>query len=152
MSNGRIRRLAAPPVGYAQPKSTASAALSNHAFSPVPGSPPAPGATGNILSTPITFTPRVSGKVFISWCVSGIASGADVNNVFTLDVGVTAEQVISSSSGGDTAHTLAASGSIIVSGLAIGTPVTINVAWATGSGTWGPSNSQGGITVIELPG
>lgn len=159
--SARIRRLAAPasggylPVPGTNSSGTAAfTALANNINAEAPLSAAA-GASGNILATAITFIPKVSGKMLISWSSSGNCSTSATSVAFTLNIEQTSTGVaypaIQAGAGGDAGFTAQAASTVIASGWTVGTPLTINVAWAAIAGIYGPLPHSGGITVIELP-
>lgn len=126
-------------------------AAANYVNGVVATSPPASGASGNILGAALTITPKISGNFLVTWCASGPASASGVAVTFNVTVGGTpARPNASTGPGADGAHTLNSAGVCPISGQPLGTPVSINVAWTATGGTWGPEASGGAVFVQEL--
>jgi hypothetical protein len=117
------------------------------------------GGNGTLYGAGVSFTPKLSGKFLVWWSSSGQASAAATLVTFTPSVGgsSTGLPVIPASSGGDAAHTVAASGMFTIgtggsspAALPLGTPVEFNIDWAATGGTWTPT-ADGNIVIFELP-
>lgn len=146
-----LRQLIDEALQTARKGVTALTAARNNALGVTQTPAPAAGGSGNILNNSIVFTPRVSGKVLVSWVVSGPADTGARLVSFAAFASAAFSPAIDFAPGGDPAHTVAASGSYIFQNLVVGTPVNINVAWQTDAGTWGPTGSHGNVNVVELP-
>lgn len=151
MRNLRYVQLAEEALYKAIQALKAATALSNTAYAQVPTPAPAAALSGSILTTPLAFTPRISGKVLFVWTVSGPADAANRQVAFVATIGALVAPNCDSSPGNGGTHTVLGAGSAILSGLAVGVPVTANVAWTSDAGTWHPSDGHGSISVIELP-
>jgi len=142
-----------PPPGVAQ-GGKAFEALSNHAFQEqlsITGSATA-GTMYGALGVP--FVPKVSGKVLCIWSTTGTGVNATGGATFTPNVGSFTGPVMSAQVGGGTAGggTIQAMGCFIATGLTVGSPARLNVAYASASGYTPDATGQGSILAIELPG
>jgi hypothetical protein len=158
MSSRRARRADVATQTYPGPKGSeggaAFSALSNHVEGDIiagggTGSTTAGSVVGGTTPAP-SITPRVSGKILVQWSLSGTGTSAAAVATFTPTIGAYTGRLIEASAGGDAAHTIQASGQFIANGLALGTPVSANVAFASAIGF--TALTCGCITMIELPG
>lgn len=132
---------------------TALTAGRNNAQALAPNPPAAAAISGNLLTTPLSYTPRVSGKLLITWFAAGHCDADTRVVTFGLTVGaqVGPGQDVGTSTGA--AHQVTASGVWVNPvPLALGVPININLVWQANAGTWQPnSGQQGFISVEELP-
>jgi hypothetical protein len=129
-------------------------ASANHLYTQTPSPTGGAAQSGTILPTPISFTPKVSGKVKVTFSFTGRSDAADreINLTPTVNgVGVP-DYNISFAPGGNTLFDSNVGGSFTVSGLTLNTPSTFNFIWLSSAGTWRASPSLGGIVIEEYAG
>lgn len=141
-----------PPSPAAVNGGKAFTALSNHAQAIQNATGGTGTATaGSLYSGGLAFTPKVSGKVLVMWSAAGAGSNITANATFTPSIGSFTGPAESSGVGAATAAggPITAGGQFIASGLAVGVPVTANIAYASNNGF--TQASQGSLVLIELP-
>ena len=107
-------------------------------------------ASGTILRVDLTFTPKVTGILRISWVTSGQASAATATVTFSPTVNGTPQFNQDTAPGGDAAHTVTSSGVVTAGGFPVGTPVAVNVAWNATGGTYQTGQFRSRILVEEM--
>ena len=151
--SGRERRLYAPALsGPDQPRQLASTdgnaaynAAANNAF--VTQNTLGPAAT---VSGVISFTPMVSGKIFVTAGISAVDATLSDPVTATLSIGAASkvQNVLSDATAGNATATIAE----IFSGLAVGTPVNVTMALNSPGGHNLTTTAQKiQMAIFELP-
>lgn len=125
-------------------------AARNYVYARTSNPAPAAAGSGNVVAAQV-FTPRVSGRVRVVGCVSGVMSDVAATLQVTITVGAqlfTTRTCSVASGGGNGANI---SFETVLTGLVVGTQVPATFTWTATGGTFQPDAGSGSLFVQELP-